>query len=354
MKKTFAAAALAAAFALGAACTPAHGAGAEAASGPLYAVVEIPLAGPACGPTDMPARDVELVVRFRHESGAPALEVHGFWDGDGAGGTRGGVFKVRFCPTSAGRWTIEEVRSNHPGLAGQKKGDYVTAIPSNLKGFWTPDPESPGRRWYRRSDGSHAYIFGNTHYTLVSERTDRGEAPGDIAATIAGDAAYFNKVRLSVHGCRYAHPTDKPFFDSAGHPTDDGDYSNRPNPAYFHRRVDAAVRAAFDRDVVADLILNGPDVPESRSALRAAQNGGDPTPFLEYLAARYGSFPNVWMCLSNEWNIKSPKYTAEEVRRFGAILRRFLPYPTPVSIHGNAGPWSETLKTRMRVTASAC
>jgi len=316
---------------------------AEAASAPVFGVAEIAFAGPPCTPSDMPARDIELLVRFRHESGSPAYEVHGFWDGDGKGGSSGNVFKVRFCPTVPGKWMLEEVRSGHATLKGQKQGACVVATPSDLKGFWTPDPDSPGRRWYKRSDGSHPFIFGNTHYSFITDRSDRDEQPGRIARDIAAEAAYFNKIRFSIHGCRYAHPTDKPFFDASGRPTDNADFSHRPNPAWFNRRVDAAVRAAFQADVIADLILSGPDTPESRSALRALENAGDPAPLLKYVAARYGSFPNVWMCLSNEWNIKSPRYAADQIVHAGKTLRRFLPYPTPVSVHGNAGDWTAAL-----------
>ena len=316
----------------------------EVAGGPVYCVVDIPFAGPVFGPTDAPATTVELTVRFKHQSGSPVITVHGFWDGDGAGGTTGGVFRVRFCPTLAGKWFLAEVRSNQSALNGQKTGGYVTAIPSGKKGFWMPDRQGPGSRWYARSDGSHAYIVGNTHYSFLSEHRGTGLASGDFSWDIANNAKYFNKLRFSVVPDRYPHPTSKPFLDNTGRPTDDGDYSSRPNPAWIHHRVDSAVRTAFDHDVIADLILNGPDTSEARSVLRAAQSGGDPTPFLHYIAARYGSYPNVWLCLSNEWNIGSPSYEAADIARFGQILRKFLPYPTPVSVHPNH-EWDKALNS---------
>jgi len=62
-------------------------------------------------------------------------------------------------------------------------------------------------------------------------------------------------------------------------------------------------------------------------------DGGDPTPYLKYIAARYGSYPNVWICLCNEFDIKEPKYTEQQIARFGQIIRQFLPYSTPLSVH---------------------
>lgn len=300
---------------------------AEAGRGPLYAVIELAFRGPAATPAESPARDIEFWVRFRHVSGSPEHQVHGFWDG-------GSEFKVRFTPTRAGRWDLVEVHSNRKELAGQRQGDYVTATPSKHPGFWMPDPASPGRRWYMRSDGSHPYIIGNTHYSFLSGYRDGNQPTGnDIAQDVARNAQYFKKLRFTFHGDRYPHPHEKPFLDHEGGPTDSGDFSHRPNPKWFRERGDGAVQAAFEHDLIADLILAGPDTEEARSTLRAAANGGDPAPWLRYIAARYASYPNVWICLTNEYDIRVPVFTPQQVARLGETIRRFLPYPTPLSVH---------------------
>jgi hypothetical protein len=315
----------------------------QAGSGAVYSVVELEFRGPAQGPADAPARDIGFWVRFQHESGTPQYKIHGFGDGDGKGGTSGGVFKVRFCPTRPGRWTLAEVHSSAEELQGQNQGHYVTATPSNHPGFWLVDPESPGRRWYMRSDGSHPYITGNTHYSFLSGY-EKGDKPSGnrIADDVAGNAQYFKKLRLGLSGDRYPNPEAKPFLDDDGRPTDWGDYSHRPNPAWFHRRVDLAVQTAYDHDLVADLILAGPDTEQSRSTLRASGNRGDPAPFLRYMAARYGSYPNVWICLCNEFDIRVPKFSEEQISQFGRMLRELLPYPTPLSVHATPRKlWSQ-------------
>lgn len=317
----------------------------EVGRGEVYSVVEIPFKGPVYDQTDTPAKQVDFWVHIKHESGAPTYRIHGFWDGDGYGGSNGSVFKIRFCPTSVGKWNIIEVYSNRSELLHQNEGDYVTAAPSSRKGFWLADNASPGNRWYKRSDNSHQYISGNTHYSFVSEYSDTGPNDSDIATDVTAGAAYFNKLRFSIHGDRYPHPVDKPFFNDSGEPTDDGNCSNRPNPRWFHERVDLTVQTAYKLDVIADLIINGPDTEDSRSILRASENRGDNTPFLKYIAARYGSYPNVWICLSNEWNIKNPRYSASQIKTFGNIIREFLPYPTPLSIHSNQGDWNTELNT---------
>ncbi len=300
----------------------------------VYSVIELSFRGPQQTTKDAPARDVELRVRFQHESGAPAYTVHGFWDGDGKGGASGDVFKVRFCPTKPGRWKIVEVFSNEPGLLRQRQGEVIIAERSNSHGFWIVDQESAGSRWYKRSDGSRQYVIGNTQYSFLSGYREENKPSGvDIAADVANNAKCFKKLRFTFHGDRYQHPQEKPYLDDEGRPTDSGDYSHRPNPKWFHERGDVAVRAAFDHDLIADLILCGPDVEESRATLRAARNNGDPTPYLKYIAARYGSYPNVWICLCNEYEIRKPTFTEAELARIGQTIRQFLPYPTPLSVH---------------------
>lgn len=312
----------------------------EVGRGGVYSVVELSFLGPGQGRSDSPARDIEFRVRLRHEGGKAEHEVFGFWDGNGRGGPSGNVFKVRFCPTRPGRWVLAEVRSNVEKLDGQHEGGYVTATPSDLHGFWVVDPEGPGLRWYMRSDGSHQYIIGNTHYSFLSGYRDGGRPSGnDIARDVARNAGYFKKLRFGLQADRYPDPAEKPFLDDEGRPTDDGDYSHRPNPSWFHDRADVAVRTAFEHDLIADLILCGPDTKDSRSTLKAGRNGGDPTPYLRYVAARYGSYPNVWLCLANEFNIKQPRYTEKQVARFGRTIRRFLPYPTPLSVHSAPSRW---------------
>jgi hypothetical protein len=319
----------------------------EIAAVSVFSVAEIAFAGPRQAAKDAPSRDVELVARLRHESGAPEFQLQGYFDGDGRGGREGNVFKVRFCPTKAGRWRVVTVRSSAAELVGQHEGDYVTATESKHHGFWEIDPESPQRRWYRRTNGTHQYIFGNTHYTFLTEHGPDGKPTGSsIAQDIAGNAKYFKKLRFGLQSGQYPHPTQRPWLDDSGQPTDDGNYSHRPNPGWFHERVDVAVKTAFDHDLIADLILAGPDTPQSRTTLKAAHNGGDAMPYLRYIAARYGSFPNVWICLCNEYDIKRPNYTQAEIAKLGTTIRQFLPYPTPLSVHdGSRIGWSAQFDT---------
>lgn len=316
----------------------------SAADIPIWSVYELSFYGKNYSATSNPVRDVELLTVWQHESSREVIPVYGFYDGDGKGKASGNCFKVRFCPVKEGTWRLLHVYSNDKKLEHQYEGFRLEAIASTNPGFWEVDTESPGNRWYKRSNGSHPYITGNTMYSFLSEYYRDKPTGCTIKEDIINNSLYFKKVRFAITADRYPHPVSKPFLDEKGRPTDDGDYSHRPNPEWFFNRVDVAVQTALEKDLITDLILNGPDEEKSRKVLRAAKNKEDATPFLKYIAARYGSYPNVWMCLSNEFDIKKPVYSPEEIIGFGQTIRKYLPYSTPLSVHAVAD-WTERLNS---------
>lgn len=306
-----------------------------------YDVYEVEFSGKQYDLKDNPVRDIELLTTWRHRG--QLLHIYGYYDGDGKGGPAGNSFKVRFCPTVPGKWQLEEVVSNDPLLDGQQEGLAIQCTASSHPGFWIPDEKSSGKRWYRRSNGSHPFIIGNTFYSFVSEYGPKGPTGGNIRDDIHKAGAFFNKIRFAITGDIYPNPDQKPFLDQEGNQTDEGNFSHRPNPGWFRERVDLAVRTCFQEDIIADIIINGPDSKQARSILIPAENGGDNRPILRYLAARYGSYPNVWFCLSNEYNIREPRFTESQIVTDGYRFREFLPYPTPLSVHANQQDWDPRL-----------
>ena len=292
------------------------------AVGRVYEVVAIRFAGPLQGPTDHPTRDVDFWVRFRHEAGAEH-RVHGFWDG-------GGDFEVRFTPTLPGSWTLAEVHGGIPALDGQHEGRFVLARPGGGHGFWVPDTLEAGGRWYGRSDGSHQFIVGNTYYDFLFRPNGRSASPQTIQGDVEDAARYFNKLRFVLMSPRpeNADPAAHPFLDIVG--TQTATETGRPNPDFFARRVDLAVETAARHDMIADLVLAG----------TAGDQAATEEAFLKYVAARYGAYPNVWFTIGQEWD---EQVSAEEQRRVGTALRRYLPYPSPVSTHARSGPWDPNL-----------
>ena len=310
---------------------------------PQFQVFELVFEGSPLSPSDSPVRDVILETDWEHESGEVSYKIFGFWDGNGRGGMEGNVYKVRFCPTLPGEWKLVTVLSNDPKMNGQHAGITLHCVASDHPGFWRPDPGSAGGRWYCRSDGSHPYIVGNTLYSYLSEYYGDKPNGSDIESDTRNCAAWYNKLRFAITGDIYPNPSAKPFLDNDGVPTNDGNYSHRPNPAWFHQRVDLAVQTACEEDMIADIIINSVDSKEGRSVLKPGANGGDAGPILRYMAARYGSYPNVWFCLTNEYNIRNPRFTVQEIRELGSLLKDLLAYPTPLSVHPNQQDWDPGL-----------
>lgn len=306
-----------------------------------YDIYELKLIGRHYGLKDNPVRDIDLMTTWRHKN--QTLRIYGYYDGDGQGGLEGNSFKVRFCPILPGQWKLEKVESNDPLVNGQYEGFEIQCSESYHPGFWIADERSEGKRWYRRSNGIHPYIVGNTFYSFISEYGPEGPTGGNIQDDIINSSYYFNKIRFAITGDIYPNPEQKPFLDKNGNPTDDGNFSHRPNPGWFRDRVDLAVRTCYEKDIIADIIINGPDSPQARSVLNPTENGGDNKPILRYIASRYGSYPNVWICLSNEYNIREPHYTESQIATFGYRIREFLPYPTPVSVHATQQDWDTGL-----------
>jgi len=306
-----------------------------------YEVFELIFSGENYSTYDNPVRDISLLTTWEHPD--EILVVYGFYDGDGKGGANGNIFKVRFCATLPGKWELIKVESNDPKLNAQHEGLELHCSAGSHPGFWLVDDQSQGKRWFCRSNGEHRFILGNTFYSFVSESGPDRSGGGSIREDVINTGKYFNKIRFAITGDIYPNPSQKPFLDHRGNQTDNGNFSHRPNPVWFQDRVDLAVRTCYEKDIIADIIINGPDSPESRSILKTMENGGDNTPILRYIAARYGSFPNVWICLSNEYNIRNPSYTESEIVSFGYRIREFLPYSTPVSVHANQQDWDTGL-----------
>ena len=166
--------------------------GEEVGEVPVYSVAEITFQGPLHTAKDSPARDVHLEVAFRHESGSPEFSVQGFFDGDGQGGIEGDVFKVRFCPHEG--WEMDAERSDLQRTATRWPATRRLCHSDTVEVAWILGcrrRERPGRRWYRRSDGLHQFIFGNTHYTILTEHGLNGKPTGgNITEDMATNAKF--------------------------------------------------------------------------------------------------------------------------------------------------------------------
>ena len=214
-------------------------------TGDVYSVIDVVLSGPGQEAKDTPARDIDLAAVFRHEDGTP-ITVHGFWDGDGRGGkrrrVRGSLLPDQAGPLDTGRSEVE------PRGVGRATSGRLPHGRSRRRGMasgrWTTRARAAvgTAAPTDRTSSSSATPITVSFPAMAREGKPSGN---DIAADVRRNAEFFKKLRFSLCGCRYPHPVEKPFFDDAGRPTDDGDFSHRPNPRWFHQRADLAVQTAL-------------------------------------------------------------------------------------------------------------
>lgn len=132
--------------------------------------------------TPNPFTDVQLTAQVTAPGGRK-ITVDGFFDGDGAGGQSGDVFKVRVFADELGTWSWT-TQSNAAGLNG-KSGTFTvsgTLAGAFGKGPIVTDPARP--RYFKFRQGSPVYLVGKyldraapvairfSHTMFSEERTD--------------------------------------------------------------------------------------------------------------------------------------------------------------------------------------
>jgi hypothetical protein len=194
-------------------------------------VFEVELKGPADG---NPFAEVQLTARF--SDGAQTVEVDGFYDGDG-------IYRVRFMPPRAGRWTWV-THSNRWPLTN-KQGEVTAPAPK-------PGNHGPvGVRFghhFGYADGTPYKPVGTTMYSWAH----RGDALEEQTLKTLSTAP-FNKVRMLVFPQTAGidkHPPE--FWPFSGTPPKHWDHG-RFNPAFF-RHLEQRVGQLRELGIEADLI----------------------------------------------------------------------------------------------------
>jgi hypothetical protein len=223
---------------------------------------------------------VDLVGVFTGPDGQGIL-AKGFWDG-------GQTFRIRFTPTAEGIWTFTTV-SDDRGLDGHVGS--LTCV--------------------RAADGSHGFVRQSSAPRLWVH---------DDGAVVRGDG-----VPIQMHF------RATPCGPSAS-PCQDRD----PSPSF-----DLAQLQAADR-LVADALAKG-RVAEIRLFDRADGEIDGPGlyRYVEYMAARYGAWPNVVWCLSST---ATHERNGDLVRSARNLLTTLDPYfagsTSPRAITASCGPAS--------------
>ena len=113
----------------------------------------------------------EMDVVFTHTDGT-VISRPAFWDGEN-------VFKVRFAPTKAGKWSYITICGNDKALDGQKGTVKTFGYSGDLAvykhGFLTI---SDNCRYFTHNDGTPFFYLGDTHWSLPFEAFESSNIPG--------------------------------------------------------------------------------------------------------------------------------------------------------------------------------
>lgn len=272
----------------------------------LYDVFELRLHGPSEG---NPYKDVTLYATFT--LGNRSKRATGFYDGNGE-------YVIRFMAPDQGTWSYTTI-SNTQAL-NDICGDFE-AIESraNVHG-----PVRVRHRYhFAYDDGTPYYPFGTTCYAWAHQPLDVQE---QTLKTLA--KTDFNKIRMSVFPKDYPFNTNEALFNMFMPTPDGGMDFDRPNPEAF-RHLEKCIIQLGKMGIQADLILFHPYDRWGYATMTEEQN----LAYVEYAAARFSAYHNVWWALANEYDFMLDTIPMATWDRFCHILEENDPNQHLRSIH---------------------
>ncbi|HSU50229.1 MAG TPA: DUF5060 domain-containing protein [Segetibacter sp.] len=277
---------------------------------------EITLRGSSSG---NPFKDVSVTGTFT--KGSKAVEVQGFYDGNG-------MYKIRFMPTEIGQWTFT-TKSNQVSINNKSGSFYCTNPSANNHG----PVRVHGTYNFKYADGKTYYPFGTTLYAWVHQDKALQEETLQTLAT-----APFNKVRMCVFPKYYTHvenePELYPYLLETKKKSADGKIKftwdfNRFDPLFFQhleQRIDDLGKLGIEADVI---IFHPYDKGKWGFDSMGKKND---LQYIKYLVARLSSFRNVWWSLANEYDFIKSKSRQDWDEYAKAVVKND-PYRHLCSIH---------------------
>ncbi|MFH1070713.1 MAG: DUF5060 domain-containing protein [Candidatus Glassbacteria bacterium] len=265
-----------------------------------------------------PFRDVVIEAVFTSPGGRQT-RVAGFYDGDGAGGVEGDVFKLRFSPGETGTWSWK-ISSNRSSLDG-RSGSFE-CVNSDRCGPLRYDPSRP---WYLHwADGSVFFESGANDPEcflasgfLTQEERYRGI---DYLAGKGADILYMGMVNAGpgdggpeMKVTPWTGGFDRPEFDNIC--------------LLFMNRLEGVIRRLGERGMVAHLVVYLDDCGQISRAISSAQE----EMLFRYFCSRFGAFPNIVWNLAEEYEECFDSTWC--VTRAGWI-KKYDPLGHPVTVHG--------------------
>ncbi len=284
------------------------------------------------GGSPNPFVDAGLAAAVTAPSGRTTL-VRGFFDGDGRGGARGDVFRVRVFADEPGTWTWRSLSST-PGLGG-KSGSFVCAgeLPGVFRrGPVIVDPRFP--RSFLHADGTPVYLLAKFLDFAAGKPLHTSHAFFSERVTDAGRRAFLARhrgMRLSYMDVALANRGDNPpYATTPWLGTAAANDKTRFDLARWHL-YERWLLALRDAGLAVQLWFFLDDsgfgrLPEA-----------DRHRLVEYGMARLSAFAHTLFILALEWQ---EGWSAEQVARDMDHLHRHNPWARLASVHGVPGDFA--------------
>ncbi|MHB1131342.1 MAG: DUF5060 domain-containing protein [Chloroflexota bacterium] len=280
-----------------------------------------------------PFTEVDLTATVTDPAGT-AYTVRGFFDGDGAGGQVGGIWKFRVSPDSEGtwRWTTAsndselDRRSGTFSVAGAIEGPFGA-------GALSLSAEAP--RYFKYRDGGHVFLVGkfleqnlpdgSLRYSHVLPSAAFSDADREeLVARHVG--MQLNKVNLYVaNRGDYGGKAVTPWVVSPA-----GEDRTRFDLAYW-RLYDRWIERLLEERMVAEIWFFADD---SRFG---SLSTADRERLLSYTMARLSAYANTAFVHSLEWQ---EGFSAAKVESDARFLGALNPWQRLLSVHCTPGDFS--------------
>lgn len=241
--------------------------------------------------------DVKAV--FYNNRTGNSKTVHAFYDKQG----NNIVFKIRFnaseAPLASGPdvWTytpsctLQNGSPTCPAGINLNGGSFMVDS-STESGFLRRDANQSNRFVY--DNGFHPFIWGQTYYDIIPNV--RGNGGWMDAINQSTQQYYLNKIRMLLYPFGGFYYNDsQPFTSATQH-----DSINLQHWTGFDQVINKLynTRDFNGNRILAEIILFTDSNTRSFGATAAQDDR-----YVRYAVARYGAFPNVMWCLSNEWQL---------------------------------------------------
>ncbi len=186
-----------------------------------------------------------------------------------------------------------------------KSGSVLVSRQTTGHGFLRRDVEFPYTFVY--DDRTRYFLFGNTYYALLDSVMNGGGWKDAVDKT---RALGMNKIRFTVYRGGLGASEGKA----------DPGALEKPDLEAMNA-LDNLVRYLGSQEIIADLLM----VRRAHVNAMTLEQGKN---WMRYLVARYGAFPNVIWCLTNEWEY------SDKGKDFWSALGRFVHEEDPMMWRG--------------------